>query len=87
MAAVDGILQAQSTADAQYFISAAGRDFSSEERGHIRGVLLKAYRWQYIFSGVEDTRFVGILSELISKTQMQHIVDALEALQGIKGSE
>jgi hypothetical protein len=81
IAAVDGILQAQSTADADYFISAAGHDYSPDESEHIRAVLLKAYRWQYIFSGVEHTRFVEILTELISKTQMQHTVSALEGLR------
>ena len=41
---------------------------------------LKAYRWQYIVSGVQDLRFAGILAELTSEALMARIVRALSPL-------
>jgi len=78
--AVDGILQAQSDADANYFIANAGREFSLVEQGRIRALVLKAYRWQYIVSGVQDPRFTGILAELTTGEQMERITQALTPL-------
>jgi hypothetical protein len=57
--AVDGILQAQSHADADYSIGVAGRAFSEADRLAISSAVLKAYRWQYIVSGVQDGRFLS----------------------------
>jgi hypothetical protein len=42
----------------------------------------KAYRWQYIVSGVQDPRFVGILREMITEAQMQRIGAALAPIIG-----
>jgi hypothetical protein len=78
--AVDGILQAQSQADAEYFTAAAGRSFSAEQRQSISAAVLKAYRWQYIVSGVQDGRFLGVLTELVTETQAERIVNALAPL-------
>jgi hypothetical protein len=78
--AVDGILQAQSHADAHYFIGSAGRPFSAEERRAIEANVLKAYRWQYIVSGVQDGRFVGVLAGLISQPQLERVSAALAPL-------
>jgi len=81
VAAVDGILQAQSAADASYFIARAGRPFSTPEQDTIRATFLRAYRHQYILSGVKDTRFVEILRGLISAAQFERIAQALAPLQ------
>lgn len=78
--AVDGILQAQATHDAQYFVSNAGRVFSSAEVAHIQQTLLKAYRWQYIISGVQVPRFSQVLGSLINAEQGQRITQALSTL-------
>jgi hypothetical protein len=78
--AVDGILQAQSRADAHYFIGSAGRPFSAEERRAIEANVLKAYRWQYIVSGVQDGRFVGVLAGFISQPQLERVSAALAPL-------
>jgi hypothetical protein len=80
VAAVDGILQAQSGADATYFIARAGRMFSLPEQEAIRSTFLRAYRHQYILSGVNDTRFVAILRGLINEGQLERIVQALAPL-------
>ncbi|MFZ5559054.1 MAG: hypothetical protein ACOZDY_20450 [Pseudomonadota bacterium] len=80
--AVDGILQAQSLADATYFIEAAGRRFSAEEARRVRNGVLKAYRWQYIVSGVQEPRFQEILGGLIDDAQAARIGAALAPIVG-----
>jgi hypothetical protein len=75
--AVDGIVTMQAEADAAYFICRAGRVFSSDEQAAIRDVLLKAYRWQYIVSGVQGPRFAEVLRALVTPAQMQRIGNAL----------
>jgi hypothetical protein len=80
VAGVNGILQAQARADAHYFIGAAGRPFTAEERRAIEANVLKAYRWQYIVSGVQDGRFVGVLASLVTQAQLERIGAALAPL-------
>ncbi len=75
--AVDGILQAQSAADAKYFFEIAAPDLSETEMQQVRDGVLKAYRWQYIVSGVQEPRFGSILQSLVTPEQMQRIVTAL----------
>ena len=77
VAAVDGILQAQSEADAAYFLGIAGRNFTGEEEAGIRALLLRAYRWQYIVSGVQHPHFGRLLSGMTTESQMQRIQTAL----------
>jgi hypothetical protein len=78
--AVDGILQAQSEADANYFCIIANRALDAGERDRVRDGLLRAYRWQYILSGVQEPRFSGILSSLINAAQVDRIRNALLTL-------
>jgi len=78
--AVDGILQAQSEADANYFCMIANRVFDAGERDRVRDGLLRAYRWQYILSGVQEPRFSGILCSLINAAQVDRIRNALLTL-------
>jgi hypothetical protein len=76
--AVDGILQAQAAADAAYFVSACGdASFTSLEQARIEAQMLKAYRWQYIVSGVQHPHFQRVLTSLTTTTQMQRIGQAL----------
>jgi hypothetical protein len=75
--AVDGILQAQSAADAAYFLQIAGRAFNGEEQAGIRALFLKAYRWQYIVSGVQHPHFGRLLGSMTTPAQMQTIQEAL----------
>jgi hypothetical protein len=75
--AVDGICQAQATADADYFIQRAGRKFSAGEESAIRDVLLKAYRWQYIATGAQEQRFGEALQSMVTPAQMERIGGAL----------
>jgi hypothetical protein len=77
VAAVDGILQAQSAADSDYFMKICGRAFNHDEQQHIREGVLKAYRWQYIVSGVQEPRFQKVLGSMIDEQQGQRINQAL----------
>jgi hypothetical protein len=80
--AVDGILQMQSKADTEYFVAVSGRMFSADQRQRIEDTVLKAYRWQYIVSGVQHPRFAARLGSLISEAQMQRIGEALAGIMG-----
>jgi len=80
VAAVDGILQLQAEADASYFVGACGRELDAAQVRTIGNAVLKAYRWQYIVSGVRDGRFLGVLLGMISSEQAERITAALEPL-------
>ncbi len=82
VAAVDGILQAQAAADAAYFAAVCGRALSDSEGTDVRSTLLRAYRWQYIGSGVSDARFQKILGGLIDAGQAARIGAALKPILG-----
>lgn len=75
--AVDGILQAQSAADVEYFLAIAGRRFSDSERKTISACVLAAYRWQYIISGVQHLHFGRLLTSMTTPAQMARIQQAL----------
>src|SRR5215472_1100801 len=81
VAAVDGILQAQTKADAGYFAAKCGRAIGEAEARAIEAAFLKAYRWQYIHSGVAHPRFGEVLSGLITEKQGRRIQTALATLQ------
>jgi hypothetical protein len=75
--AVDGILQLQSASDADYFLRVCGRTFDKAQVQQLRDTMLRAYRWQYIVSGVQDERFQKVLGGMITEAQMQRIGTAL----------
>jgi len=77
VADVDGILQAQSAADVSYFLKICDRLFSEDEIEKIKAGVLGAYRWQYIFSGVQHERFQALFEKLTTEEQRQRINDAL----------
>ncbi len=78
--AVDGILQAQAVADANYFTHSIERDLDADEAEAVGHLILEAYRWQYIVSGVQDGRFLGVLTELIDDEQTARVTEALAPL-------
>ena len=78
--AVDGLLQLQAPADTAYFVNTCGRELSPEETRQLHDTLLRAYRWQYIVSGVQDERFGKILAGMISSKQAERIEKALEPI-------
>ena len=80
VAAVDGILQAQSKADVEYFRKNSVSSLGDREIERMQDCVLKAYRWQYIFSGVEAPRFKKALGNLITEAQNDRIGAALKPL-------
>jgi hypothetical protein len=78
--AVDSILQVQAKADATFFAAACGRPVEQEEADRLAAHFLKAYRWQYIFSGASHPRFQTIVKGMIGETQMKRIEAALATL-------
>jgi hypothetical protein len=75
--AVDGILGMQAEADADYFLARAGRTFGAAEASRVHDTVRKAYRSQYIASGVKEPRFAGVLAAMITPAQMERIGGAL----------
>ena len=78
--AVDGIVQGQAAADARYFCAIAGASFSESQVEQIHASVLKAYRWQYIVSGVMEPRFRKVLFALVDEAQAARIQKALGPL-------
>jgi hypothetical protein len=75
--AVDGICAVQAAADAEYFIANAQRSFTPAESAAVGDIVLKAYRWQYIVTGVREPRFADVIGELATPAQMDRIGAAL----------
>ncbi|WP_342317167.1 hypothetical protein [Lysobacter sp. FW306-1B-D06B] len=80
LGAMDDILRAQADADAAYFVVACGRPFGMRQQLHVVDVLRRAYRWQYIGSGVRHPRFVRVLDELATPQQRRRLDVALESI-------
>ena len=77
VAAVDGILQAQSAADVEYFVRNASREFNEREVAEIKAAVFGAYRWQYIITGVRHPHFGKLLTSMTTPAQMARIQAAL----------
>ena len=75
--AVDGILQRQAGADAEYFGRHCARPLPAQEQALIGRQFLKAYRWQYIRSGATHPRFRSILYALITPEQRERVERAV----------
>lgn len=80
VADVDGILQAQSAADADYFLKISDPSMADKARD-LKAGFLNAYRWQYIFSGVEHPRYQAMLAVVTTAEQRQRLGDALATLR------
>jgi hypothetical protein len=78
--AVDTILQAQAAQDTDYFIAGCGRVMGEAEAAAVQETVLRAYRWQYIVSGVQVPRFGQVLAGLITTEQADRIHAALAPL-------
>ena len=70
---LDGILKAQAAGDAAYFLRACQREFTALEQIEIRRTMLKAYRWQYIGSGLDHPRLTEIFQTLLTPPQMAEL--------------
>lgn len=80
VAEIDDILKAQSADDVEYFIKICGDAISLSQIEALRAGVLKAYRRQYIFSGVQHPRYQKIVNSLITEEQGIRINSALAPL-------
>jgi hypothetical protein len=80
VADVDGIIQSQRIADVDYFLKVSGHSCTEEESLCLREGFLKAYRRQYVFSGVEHPRYQAMLEKVTTPAQRQRLGGALAAL-------
>ena len=76
--AIDGILQMQATSDVEYFVTNAAGRFTQLEKDQLREAVLKAYRWQYITSGVSEPRFTRVLFSMVSEPSAARLRNALQ---------
>jgi hypothetical protein len=84
--AFDGLLQQQAKADASYFFATCARPLSLAQIDRVRATVLKAYRWQYIVSGVHEQRFRDLLETLATGEQCARIGEALAPLMEAQAS-
>jgi P-aminobenzoate N-oxygenase AurF len=82
---IDSMLQQQAAADVEYFSRICGRAIDTGETSVIRDCVLGAYRWQYIVSGVKETRFNDRLLGMIDQRQAQRVSDALAPIMQAAG--
>jgi hypothetical protein len=77
---LDRILQAQASADGDYFCSSAGVYLDRERCNAVKACLLKAYRLQYLVSGARIERFQCALSSKLTSAQLQRVESAFAPL-------
>jgi hypothetical protein len=78
--ALDGVLQIQASADARYFVGQCRRVLDGEQASRVSGLMLEAYRWQYIGSGIQSSRFATLLGSMVTSEQGARIQGALAPL-------
>ena len=76
--AIDGILQMEATSGVEYFVTHAAGRFTQLEKDQLRESVLKAYRWQYITSGVSEPRFTRVLFSMVSEPSAARLRNALQ---------
>jgi len=76
----DSILKQQSKSDIDYFLAHSTRPFNQGNIDHLVRGTHKAYRHQYIFSGVQHPRFQVLLNQLTSPEQRTRLEEALATL-------
>ncbi len=78
---LDRILQAQARADMQYFAMNCDRPAGKGTLLAVEDGLLKAYRWQYIFSGMRNPRYTEVSSGLVSEAHTAMIQRTLASFE------
>jgi len=81
--AVDGILQQQAASDTRYFVENCANAYYEENQTELGEVMLEAYRYQYILSGTGLPHFQSVLSDLVTRQQLDRIVAALQTLNPV----
>lgn len=80
LGAIDRILQAQATADADYFAAICLWQTGTPELDAVRSSLLMAYRQQHVESGFRHARVEQFLGSLLTTSQRDRIRSALAPL-------
>lgn len=78
--AVDSVIMKQASADASYFLANAPSAREEAKVAQVRSAFAAAYRYQYILSGVAETKLVTVLASLLEEGQMARIKGALPSL-------
>jgi hypothetical protein len=60
---LDGLVRAQAQADVGYVLRCCARAMPRRDLEQLDAVMLRAYRWQYITSGIQDERLGGNLAD------------------------
>ena len=80
VAAVDGLLQQQTTHDLANLSRLLGRQFAARETEELRREILRAKRWTFVLSGVTHPRFEELFTEVTTPAQRSRVGLALESL-------
>lgn len=76
----DAIVQAQAHADTAYFMQVTFGAPDAPRADEVEAVVLKAYRWTYIVSGMFEPRFCKLLDDMTNDAQMARIQAAMAPL-------
>lgn len=77
---LDRILQAQASADGEYFCGCAGVYLDRERANAVKACLLKAYRLQFLVSGARIERFRRALASKLTSEQLLRVDAAFAPL-------
>jgi hypothetical protein len=84
--AIDATQQVQAAADVEYFLAHASRSYGDGERRAILATWLRAYRWQYIVTGVREPRFIEALRSMLPAAQVERLFAALAPIMAAGGA-
>lgn len=82
LALLDRLAAAQAHADTGYFLHHCPRTLGAAAIRRLSAVMLAAYRWQYITSGIQDERLAANLADMLTDAQMLRLDAALRPLIG-----
>ena len=78
---VDAMLQQQAQADAEYFAAInTAHTVDARRKAAVAQLLLIAYRYQFIGSGVAEPRFIQLLEQMTTHAQQSRIETALSPI-------
>ncbi len=76
----DEVVKAQAHADTEYFMRTIRGSQDAPHSADVQAVVLKAYRWTYIVSGMFEPRFRKLLEEMTTDAQWARIEAAMSPL-------
>ena len=79
ISSLDQIVTEQADADATYFADTVGSTLTTAERARTQRLIRAAYRSQFVLSGLEHPRFMPVLSDMLTATQITRLTTTVEA--------